>query len=195
MRRTLGALLPALLFSAGAATAQDAAGMQITTSIENARTEAAAGVLFGDIRRDRDQRNEFPDIGLALSVALNIGQNVALVGEAALIGEYWTPPTTRMGQTDRVYTLLAGPRVATSFHHVTSVRDATHFRIFGQVLAGGRASDIGLSGRAIQPGAGVDFYARQGLTFRNSIDYCFVSGAGGGISGGRWLISVVFGPG
>src|SRR5437016_4018598 len=126
MKRMLGSLLCAVLCSANAASAQDVNGMRLTSEVENARSEVAAGLRF-----------------------------------------------------------------ATNFIHTGAVRDATAFRIFGQLLVGGRASDIGLSGRAIQPGAGVDFYVRNGITIRNSIDYCIVSGPGRGVSGGRWLVSVV----
>jgi hypothetical protein len=49
-------------------------------------------------------------------------------------------------------------------------------------------------GRAIQPGAGVDFFIRSGITIRDQLDYCFVRGAGHGLSGSRVLVGIVFGP-
>jgi hypothetical protein len=63
------------------------------------------------------------------------------------------------------------------------------------VLWGARASDVGNGGRAVQPGGGIDFHTKSGLTVRNEIDYCLVSAARRGVSGGRWIIGVVFGPG
>jgi hypothetical protein len=173
--------------------------MRVTRGIETSPAEAAAAVLVADFQKDRGEQKEFPDFGWSLSVGANLGAWFTIAGEADGYGNYYThPPATPgyggYGAINHVHDLLAGPRVHSRFLHVGSGRDASDLRVFGQVLAGIRVSEVVAGGRAIQPGAGVDVHTKRGVTIRIETDHCFVTDSGRGLSGGRWLIGIVFGP-
>jgi hypothetical protein len=182
-----------------AASAQTAGPMRVTQEIETSRVEATAAVLTADFLRDRGYQNEFPHFGWSLSLGANLGPWFAIVGEADGYAANYDVPDTRPGYgaraaVDHVHDLLAGPRVHSRFLHVVWGGEASDFRIFGQVLAGFRVSAAAAGGRAIQPGAGVDFQTKRGLVIRTEIDRCFVSGSGRGLSGRRFVLGLVFGP-
>jgi hypothetical protein len=192
-------LLAALLGTATVGSAQTAGPMRVTRGIETAPVEAAAAVLLADFQKDRGEQKEFPDFGWSLSVGANLGAWLAITGEADGYGNYYTHPAAvpgygGYGAINHVHDLLAGPRVQSRFVHVGSGRDAGDLRIFGQVLAGIRVSEVVTGGRAIQPGAGVDVHTKRGVTIRTETDRSFITASGRGLSGGRWLIGIVFGP-
>jgi hypothetical protein len=182
-----------------AASAQTAGPMRVNQEIEAPVAEATAAVLMTDFQKDRGMQKEFPDFGWSLSVAANLGSWFAIVGEADGIGNYYDRPSATPGYgmqaaVNHVHDFLAGPRVHSRFLHVVWGRDVSDLRIFGQVLTGIRVSEVAAGGRAIQPGAGVDFHAQRGFTIRVEMDHCFVAGSGRGLSGGRFLVGLVFGP-
>ena len=192
-------LVCAFVALASGAAAQTTGPVRITQGIESSPWEATAAVLFADFRKDHGEQKTFPDFGWSLSVGANVGAWVALVGEADGYANGYDVPDSRPGYgahaaVNKVYSFLAGPRIHSRFLHVGRAPYANDLRIFGQALAGFRTSQVVKGGRAIQPGAGVDVHTRYGFTVRTELDYCVVSGSGGGLSGGRWLVGLVFGP-
>jgi hypothetical protein len=190
-------VLHGLAATASAASAQTGGPMHVSREIDTPRAEVTAAVLFGDFEIDRREQKEFPDIGWSLSINANISARFALVGEVNGYANYYTPPTPRYGAKglfNQVHDLLAGSRVQSRFFRVGGGRHTADIRVFGQVLGGIRVSEVVPGGRAIQPGAGVDFFIRSGITIRDQLDYCFVRGAGHGLSGSRALVGIVFGP-
>ena len=84
-------------------------------------------------------------------------------------------------------------RVQSRFLRVGGGRNTADIRVFGGCSGDSRQRSC--AGRPwIQPGAGVDFFIRSGITIRDQLDYCFVRGAGHGLSGSRALVGIVFGP-
>lgn len=146
-----------------------------------------------------------PDFGGTLSIAVHVADRFAVVGEFAISLNAWaafetgcppaggsTPPECPVTQTNDVLSGLAGLRVRTA--PISHGHDPD-MRVFGQVLVGTQASSVGPSRRAIQPGAGVDFYLHNGITLRVEADYCFAPGGLRDLSTSRFLIGVVFPPG
>ena len=142
-----------------------------------------------------------PDFGGALGLAARLTDHVALVGEAAVWNNYWlawqtqcppaggrTPAQCPGSQVNHVLTALAGARVRTA---LLRYRDGSLMRLFAQVLVGPEVSDVVARRRAIQPGAGVDFYTRVGATIRIEADYCSVPGGSRNLSTERWIVGVV----
>jgi hypothetical protein len=198
MKIWVAPLLCAMVGMGTAVSAQTAGPMRVTDEIETPAAEAAAAILFADFRKDRGQQKTFPDFGWSLSVGANLGTWLTILGEADGYANYYDVTDTRPGYgahsaVNHVYAFLAGPRVHSRFLHVGKTPYANDLRIFGQLLAGARVSEQVSSGRAIQPGAGIDVHTKHGFNVRTEWDYCFVSGSGG-LSGGRWLVGLVFGP-
>jgi hypothetical protein len=198
MKSWAAPLLCAIIGMRAVASAQTAGPMRITQEIETPRGEATVAVLFADFQKDRGKQKTFPDFGWSLSSAASLGW-LAILGEADGYANYYDVPDGRPGYgahaaVNHVYGFLSGPRVQTRFLHVGKAPSANDLRIFGQALVGVRVSDTAGGGRAIQTGAGVDAHTRHGFTLRNEWDYCFVSGSGRGLSGGRWLVGIVIGP-
>jgi hypothetical protein len=146
-----------------------------------------------------------PDFGGALGLGARLADHVALVGEAAVYGNVWygyrteCPPAGRQApaqcpaaQTNHVFTALAGARVRTA--HLR-YRDGSVIRLFAQILVGREASDVAAGRRVIQPGGGVDFHTRAGVTIRVEGDYCAVPGGSRNLSTGRVLLGIVVPPG
>jgi hypothetical protein len=199
MKMWVAPLLWAMVGMGTVASAQTAGPMRVTEGIETPTAEAAAAVLFADFRKDRGEQKTAPDFGWSLSVGANLGAWLTMLGEADGYANYYDAPDTRPGYgahaaVNHVYAFLAGPRVHSGFLHVGKTPYANDLRVFGQLLTGIRVSETLSGGRAIQPGAGVDVHTKYGFTVRNELDYCFVSGSGRGLSGGRWLVGLVFGP-
>jgi hypothetical protein len=63
------------------------------------------------------------------------------------------------------------------------------------VLAGVQLSDLAATGRAFRPGGGVDISTRTGVIVRLGIDYLVTSAPGRDLSGGRFILGLVFGVG
>jgi hypothetical protein len=192
-------MLCAMVGMGTVASAQTAGPMRVTEEIETPAAESTAAILFADFRKDHGEQKTFPDFGWSLSVGANLGTWLTILGEADGYANYYDVPDTRPGYgahaaVNHVYAFLAGPRVHSRFLHVGRTPYANDLRVFGQLLAGIRVSEVLSGGRAIQPGAGVDVHTKYGFTVRTELDYCFVSGSGRGLSGGRGLVGIVFGP-
>jgi hypothetical protein len=146
-----------------------------------------------------------PDFGGTLSIAVHVADTFAVVGEFAISRNAWeafvstcpptgarTPPECPGAQINDVLTALAGLRARTA---PIAQGHGPELRVFGQVLVGRQGSHVESSRRAIQPGAGVDFYLRNGITLRVEADYCFAPGGLRDLSTSRFLIGIVFPPG
>src|SRR5262249_34327717 len=142
-----------------------------------------------------------PDFGGALALGVRLTDRVALVGEAAVSNNAWSAYQTECpfngglapaqcpgSQVNHVRTALVGARVRTA---LLRYRDGSLMRLFAQVLVGPELSDVVAVRRAIQPGGGVDFYTRAGVTIRVEADYCWTPGGVRNLSTPRWLLGVV----
>jgi hypothetical protein len=133
-----------------------------------------------------------PDIGWVISGARNFTTSFAIVGEIGTYNNVWDSwETIRSNhrEANHVHGAMAGPRISTRFLHFA---DGTDLRFFGQALAGVQVSDIVPGGRAVRAGAGADFATRSGVMVRQTLDYCFARDQPRRLSGGRWLIAIVF---
>jgi hypothetical protein len=204
-----------LLLTASAASGQTAAWPPLLEG--TSRAELLAGVTF-EAPADVNQPplchelslpcgtpRTAPDFGGTVSVAVHVADRFAVVGEFAISRNAWeafvtscppagarTPPECPGAQTNDVLSALTGLRVRTaplSHGHEADVR------LFGQLLIGRQASGVGSSRRAIQPGAGADFYLRHGITLRVEADYCLAPGGLRDLSTARFLVGIVLPPG
>jgi hypothetical protein len=143
-----------------------------------------------------------PDFGGTLSIAVHVADRFAAVGEFAISRNAWeafvtrcppagatTPAECPGAQINDVLSALAGVRIRTA---PLAQGHGPDLRVFGQVLVGTQGSSVESSRRAIQPGAGLDFYLRNGITLRVQADYCFAPGSRRDLSTSRFLIGIVF---
>ena len=115
---------------------------------------------------------EVPDLGVALSAAVYPGEILGIAGE-------WS--TTTHGQA-----ALAGVKLRSPLIN----EPRSHWRLFGQVLAGPQWDDVGPQQHVIQIGAGADDYLRNGLVLHVEYDYRFAPGGRQDRATGRYLIAV-----
>jgi hypothetical protein len=126
---------------------------------------------------------EFPDFGLLLSVALYPTGVIGIVGELSTYRNGWYsygktcayagPPPCEVNEINHVTSTIAGLKVRSRLLTVPAAGPPAHERLFFQLLAGPQWSDVGPIRLAIQPGAGVDHYLRNGATFHFEMDYRF----------------------
>jgi hypothetical protein len=200
MRPWMAALLCTILAPVQAASAQ------LTLGVDTPRGEISAGFSFngttdvnipplcGKLSLPCTSPKTFPDAGWALSAARNITDQFAVAGEISGFGNVWDSWATvhaNHREINHVHSFMAGPRVATRFLHISG-RDPLDLRVFGQVLAGAVVTELDAGGRAVQPGGGVDVATRSGLILRSEVDYCFRRDQIRKVSGGRWLVAIVF---
>jgi hypothetical protein len=135
----------------------------------------------------------FPDFGISFAAGLNVTDWFGLVGEISLYNNNWVARDS-MNTVNHLSSYLAGPRLRV---HLTSSSEkwAYDIHVFGQVLAGNVTSQSFPGGRAIQPGAGIDFHSPRGFDIRVQYDHCFLPGQSRDLPGDRILLGVVFGIG
>lgn len=137
---------------------------------------------------------EFGDVGWSLSAGYSLTENVGLVGEVAGFQNTWLAAGQSRSSVNSAHSLMAGPRLATRFFHEGGPHP-NDSRVFAQLLAGLQVSDLAAAGRAFRIGGGVDVSTRTGLIVRLGMDYLFTSAPGRDLSGGRFILSLVFGVG
>jgi hypothetical protein len=202
MRRVLGLLL-ATLTSARVASAQPPA---FSAGVAAPAGEFAAAVTMQspkdvNVRPLCEQLalpcisgKEFGDVGWSLSAGYSLTENVGLVGEVAGFQNTWLAAGQARSSVNSAHSLMAGPRLATRFFHEGGAHP-NDTRVFAQVLAGVQLSDLAAAGRAFRPGGGVDISTRTGVIVRLGIDYLVTSAPGRDLSGGRFILGLVFGVG
>lgn len=137
---------------------------------------------------------EFGDVGWALSAGYSLTENVGLVGEVAGFQNTWVAAGQSRSSANTALSVMAGPRFATRFFHEGGAHPSDA-RVFGLLLAGLQVSDLAAAGRAFRIGGGVDVSTRTGLIVRLGMDYLFTSAPGRDLSGGRFVLGLVFGVG
>jgi hypothetical protein len=158
--------------------------------------EISGGYAF---MRDQDRAEDFP-AGWFASTTGNITDWIGAVAEVS--GSHrvcrncergpFTSETFRGTDRDlRVFTFMAGPRVAT--------RAMSRAMPFAQVLLGGSHISGGVqfdgaltTGFAYQPGAGVDLYLTPALGLRLQGDYRVVRTEGNNGGASRFIVGVVW---
>jgi hypothetical protein len=202
MRRVLGLLL-ATLTSARVASAQPPA---FSVGVPTPAAEFAAAVslngpkdvnstpLCQQLSLPCTSGKEFGDVGWSLSGDYNLTENVGVVGEVAVFDNMWLAPRQTRDSVNHVRSLMAGPRLATRFLHEGG-RAPTDSRLFAQLLAGTQASDLAAAGAAVRVGGGLDVSTRTGVIVRLGLDYLVTSAPGRDLSGGRFILGLVFGVG
>ena len=118
--------------------------------------------------------------GLAVSTTIYPSEHVGIVAELSIYANPWssyetncpvygpgTPQPCVVEQTNHVRSALAGLKVRTGVIKAGS----SHWRLFGQVLAGPQWTDIGPRRRVLQPGVGGDNYLPNGMTVHVEYDY------------------------
>ena len=200
MRPWMAALLCTILAPVPAASAQLTLGVDtppveftVGFSLQGPR-DVNVPPLCGTLSLPCTSPKTVPDFGWALSGARNFTDRFAIAGEIGGFGnvwDSWASVHTKHREINHVHSLMAGPRVATRFLHIGG-HDPLDLRVFGQVLAGVAVSEVVPGGRAVQPGGGVDVAMRSGLILRSEMDYCFARDEVRKISGGRWLLAIVF---
>jgi hypothetical protein len=211
-------IVPSIVFlvlSASAASAQTTGWPPLLEG--TSRAEILAGVTFEapvdvnqpplcrELALPCSSPRTAPDLGGTLSIAVHVADRFAVVGEVAISRNLFdgfvtrcppagagTPPECPAAQINDVLSALAGLRVRTA---PLSHGREPDVRLFGQVLVGTQGSSVGSSRRAVQPGAGADFYLHNGITLRVEGDYCFAPGGLRDLSTSRLLIGIVFPPG
>jgi hypothetical protein len=135
----------------------------------------------------------FPDLGLSASPAGAITSTLALVGEVGVYANGWYVDRTARGQrTNHVRFALAGVRGQFGRFQPDRSRPEV-LRVFGQLLAGWQVSTEVPTGRALQPGIGVDLLLTNGLVIRGQLDHRSVREEPRDLSGGRFLFAIVIG--
>ena len=199
MRPWIAALLCTSLAPVATASAQLTLGVEtppgeISVGLSlQAPADANSPPLCGKLSLPCTSPKTVPDLGWALSGARNITDRFAIAGEVGGFGnvwDSWASVHSNHREINHVHSLMVGPRVATRFFHFG--RDPQDLRVFGQVLAGVAVSELLPGGRAVQPGAGMDFATRSGVIVRWQLDYCFARDQVRKISGGRALLAIVF---
>jgi hypothetical protein len=168
----------------------------LPASAQTPRVEISGGYSF---MHDQDREEDFP-AGWFASATGNITDWIA--GVAEIGGHHrvcrkcergpFTSETFRGTDRDlRVFTFMAGPRVAT--------RVMSRAMPFAQVLLGGSHISGGVqfdgaltTGFAYQPGAGVDVYLTPALGLRLQGDYRVVRTEGNNGGASRFLLGVVW---
>lgn len=136
----------------------------------------AAGLIQGP-REDDRRGSAATDIGLGVAAlgALYPTEIVGVAGEFAAF----------TGSLHHGRTALAGVKLRTPL--ITS--GTTHFRLFGQLLTGGRWTDVTAARRRVlQPGVGAEDYLRNGVTLHVQYDYTFAPGEERDLATGRFLV-------
>ena len=140
----------------------------------------------------------FPDLGIAISPAIHLGDLFSVAGEVSAFANQWFPVPTGTGtfasraKTNHVRSTLAGPRLHSRPIHFGTT-SFTAMRLFGQVLAGEQWATEIPARRALQPGVGMDVTTSRGITVRWQFDYTSVPGPGRNLSGTRLLFGVAYG--
>ena len=146
----------------------------------------------------------FPDGGLALSAVAYPSNIVGIVGELSVYSNHWwgygtkcvavggrIPQTCPVSETNHVRSALAGVKVRTGLIRIASLNSGpTRARLFFQALGGPQWTDIGPRRRALQPGAGIDYYLRNGTIVHLEYDYRVAHNAGRDLSTGRGLLGI-----
>jgi hypothetical protein len=177
---SLGVVTPAAEFAA-AVTMQDPKDVNSRPFCEQYSLPCASGKEFGDV-------------GWSLSAGYSLTENLAIVGEVAAFENTWVVQRQSRTLVNHALSLTAGPRFASRFLHEGGP-NPNDTRVFVQLLAGVQASDLATTGFAIRPGAGVDISTRTGVIVRLGLDYLLTSATGRDLSGGRFLMGLVFGAG
>jgi hypothetical protein len=143
---------------------------------------------------------EFPDFGLALSVAFYAG-GVGIIGELSNYRDDWIayrttcpyplgPPPCAVTETTHIGSALVGLKVRSRLLKVTGVGPPTHGRLFLQLLTGPQWSDAGARQRVLQPAAGFDHYLRSGITLHAEAGYRFAPRGNRDLSTSRFLVGI-----
>jgi hypothetical protein len=134
--------------------------------------------------------------GIAVAIARNVSDNLAIVGDLGLYSYQWTSRESyqrHRTETNVVRSVLLGPRLNTPFLHSRTSSP----RFFGQVLVGIEDSGTVPARPAAQFGGGVDgLDLKRGPqpTVRLEVDYRVTPGGGQNLSGWRFLIGITMGP-
>ena len=151
---------------------------------------------------------KFSGLGLNVSVSRNLSERLAITGEVGRFSSGWDSlGSLREHRREAAHatSVLVGPRVSTGFFYPGN-GDREPGRFFGQILAGGEASDVAPLRPAFLLGGGADVIIPLGgsrgtgtspvhaLTLRLALDYRLTPGTGRNLSGWRFVSGVVFGP-
>ena len=139
----------------------------------------------------------FPDFGVVATLTVYPGERLGFVGEVSSYANAWFsytttcpyrggPPPCVVNETNHVRSALAGVKLRSKLIDAPS----THWRLFGQVLAGPQWSDVGPVHQVIQIGLGADDYLRNGLVLHVEYDYRFVPNDTRDLSTGRYMIAI-----
>jgi hypothetical protein len=196
-RFQVASLCAAWLLGASAAAAQEPG-----LTIDRPRVEIAAGfalVDFADVnvrptcielRLPCGTGKTFGDYGGLVSGTVRMSDVVSLVGEAGLYANMWQPGDSPYATANQVRAALAGVRLSSPIFQPAH-RDPQRLRLFAQLLYGVETSDAVPGGRALQPGAGVDFTTRYPVRIRVEADYAVVEHRVRDLSAGRILVALV----
>jgi hypothetical protein len=139
----------------------------------------------------------FPDFGVAVALAVYPIDAVGIVGEGSVYANGWlaygrcpfitpNPQPCANTQVNQVWSALAGVRVRTPI-----IRNGgSHWRLFGQALAGPQWSDVGPQRRVFQPGIGGDNDLQNGIAVHLEYDYRFAPDDRRDLSTGRFVVGI-----
>jgi hypothetical protein len=133
----------------------------------------------------------FPEFGVALAGARNIGFGIAIVGEASIFENYWrTGPSKDEQQTNHVRSLVGGLRLASRFVRYRQASPDS-LRIFAQAMGGSQWTTVDQRRPMLQPGVGVEFTAKR-MIVRIEADFSHPLGEGRDLSTMRTLVGVTY---
>ena len=152
------------------------AQMTVTVDRHLSIAEVGAAGLIQGPREDDRRGSPTTDTGVGIAAlgALYPTEIVGVAGEFAAFAS-----SLHHGRT-----ALAGVKLRTPL--ITG--GTTHFRLFGQVLAGPRWTDMTARRRVLQPGVGAEDYLRIGVTVHVQYDYTFAPGEERDLATGRFLV-------
>jgi hypothetical protein len=150
--------------------------------------ERAGDVAIGySVLHDSDAEETFP-MGWLFAAGVNLGSNVALVGEAG--GNYKTVDVLGTDVNLRVHSFLGGVRIQ---NHQPKVMP------FGQILVGVAHAGVSMLGEgvssndlAIQPGGGVDIRLNSNMGARVQGDFRMIRSEGDTSNEFRIGVGLVF---